>query len=105
MSAVQELEEAFGWLQQCCLHEPQWRPSEVSHDPVWIGDQNMWSDGETLVVVKLDNGWGLFSQWSDYTGHGCRCNSMTVREDNLRDLLGHLTDRELERVILRDPYA
>lgn len=94
-----ELTELFDTVQGCCLHDPQWVPVEVSQILTWKEDKGDYAESETIVIVKLTDGYGLLTESADTTGHGCRCGSMTVREKTLRELLTHLSPHELEWVI------
>lgn len=100
---MSDLSEMFEVITGCCLHDPQWKPEDVQAELAWIGDRQSGSDSSSIVIVKLSSQpqYGLLTQSEDYTGHGCHCDSMVVREDTLRKLLGHLTDYELEDVISR----
>lgn len=107
---VTELDAVFRYLENCCLHEPQWRPLDVESvlagvqhgygdewKPVTFEDAGYvsWKDGtdtESAIVVKLkDGGYGLLHESEDYTGHGCRCGAFTGRYDSLEDLLAACT--------------
>jgi hypothetical protein len=99
MTEITEVFSAFKELEGCCLHEPQWRPIEVEKILTVVGDL-LCNDADSLLIVSLKNGgYGLLAESSDYTGHGCRCGSMTARETTLYGLLIHLPEDELIRVI------
>lgn len=97
------LKDLFQYLDNCCLHEPDWRPDEV--EKVLLGiyrdygsdwkvapegsNKQGWSDSESITVVKLKDGggYGLLAEDEDYTGHGCQCGSYTGSYDSLEQLL------------------
>jgi hypothetical protein len=105
---VTDLEGLFEDLENCCLHQPQWRPGDVHKVLRWHGERSAAGDSFSVIIVRLKGnieepgGYGLLTQSSDYTGHGCQCDSMTVREPGLAALLAHLTYHELEELISRD---
>ena len=99
------LEGMFSSLRGCCLHDPQWLPEDVAEQLTQLDTWEDW-DSESITVVRLrPDGYGLITEWSDSSGHGCRCDAMTVREPTLGRLLAHLTDRELEKVLRGDRDA
>lgn len=99
---MSDLTAMFQTLLGCCLHNPQWTPDQVEQEIAWIGDRELGSESQSLVIVQLTGGqWGLLTQSEDYTGHGCQCDAMTVKAATLRDLLTHLTDHELCDLIAR----
>lgn len=104
---MSDLSEMFERLQGCCLHNPQWLPQDVAQEIAWAGDRATGGDTSSIVLVALKDGrgYGLLTQSEDYTGHGCQCDSMTLREPTLRLLLGHLSDEELARLLRGDRGA
>jgi hypothetical protein len=102
---VSDLEELFKDLEQCCLHEPVWHPADVDRELAWYGDRSTGSESSSIVIVRLKSSkpgapeYGLLTQSEDYTGHGCQCDSMTVKEASLAKLLAHLDDLELLDVL------
>lgn len=103
---MSDLSDMFRDLQGCCLHDPQWTPDDVDREIAWIGDRQTGSDSSSIIVVRLKPPqgeprceYGLLTQSEDYTGHGCQCGSMTVREPSLAKLLTHLDDTELTLLI------
>lgn len=97
---MSDLEEMFMELRSCCLHDPQWLPEEVDREITWVGDRKTGRESESIVIVMLKSReYGLLTQCEDYTGHGCQCGSMTVREPTLSKLISHLADYEVERVL------
>lgn len=107
---VSDLTEMFSALEGCCLHKPQWRPDDVLREITWHGDRQTGCESSSIVIVRLKpqpgqqwpGDFGLLTQSEDYTGHGCQCNSMTVREPTLAKLLPHLDDYELLRLLGRE---
>lgn len=101
--SVQELDDLgtlFGALLHCCLHDPQWQPSDVQRIICWHGDRDAGSEASTIIIVYLKcNAYGLLVQSSSYTGHGCGCSSATLREVTFHRLLAHLSDTELLALI------
>ena len=107
---MSDLSEMFADLRSCCLHDPQWLPEDVDEELAWIGDRQTGPESTAIVIVRLKTRstrlpylfeYGLLTESEDYTGHGCQCDSMTVKEDGLAKLLAHLDDWELTRVIAR----
>ena len=97
-----DLEEMFKDLEGCCLHDPQWHPADVAREIAWIGSRQTGSESSAIVVVGLIGGaYGLLTESEDYTGHGCQCGSMTVKEPTMRALLSHLGEYELLELITR----
>ncbi len=100
---MSDLEDMFDVLRSCCLHDPQWLPEDVARVIRWQGDRQNGPESSSIIVVGLKGDYprpyGLLTQSEDYTGHGCQCNSMTVREQSLAKLLSHLDDYELEELI------
>lgn len=103
---MSDLEEMFAVLESCCLHDPQWRPADVDKVICWYGDRENGPESHSIVIVRLNvpnsqrasqgqHDYGLLTQQEDYTGHGCQCDSMTVRESMVATLLGHLDNYEL----------
>lgn len=93
---VSDLRDMFNEVKNCCLHDPQWTPDDVQKIVLWHGDRTTGSESSSLIIAKLKDGkWGLFTQEEDYTGHGCRCGSMSVKEDTLHKLITHLSEYEL----------
>ncbi len=92
-----QLQDKFAFLESCCLHEAQWRPQDVARV---IAHHEGGPDGGTdIVVVELaDGGFGVMISSEDYTGHGCRCDSATVRSGSLQEALSHLTEEERKLV-------
>ena len=98
---MEDLISEFGSLEQCCLHDVQWRPSDVTEIVAWQYEGGDWSEEEQVIVVALEGGsYGVLTASADTTGHGCQCGSDTVRVDSLHAALTHLTDCEL-RALLR----
>lgn len=110
---VKELESAFGELARCCLHSPAWTPADVDrvlcsvcrHYPDW-GDSKSYdiggSDSESETVVRLKDGrYGLLSESSDYTGHGCSCGASAGAYDTVDELLKLGVVDEKARVAIR----
>lgn len=101
---MSDLDDMFKILEGCCLHDPQWYPADVEKEIAWGGDVQTGSESESVVVVKLKDGtFGLLTQGEDYTGHGCQCDSMTVKEQSLYTLLGHLNEHEILLLIADEP--
>lgn len=103
----ESLNDMFSTVTGCCLHDPQWLPGDVDRELSWKEDKGHYAESSTIIIVRLNavNGqqdYGLLTESADTTGHGCRCDSMTVREPSLSRLLSHLSDRELEWVIGND---
>ncbi len=99
---MSDLEEMFKDLEACCLHDPQWHPADVAQEIRWQGDRRTGSESSSVVIVRLTGGgYGLLTQQEDYTGHGCQCGSMTVREPTLIKLLSHLDEYELAELVQR----
>ena len=105
---MSDLADMFEVITGCCLHEPQWTPADVAKEIRWYGDRQNGSESSSIVIVRLKPtegqrphmaDYGLLTQNEDYTGHGCQCSSMTVRESNLGKLLAHLDDYELLSLI------
>lgn len=100
---VQEMDaigELFRDLGKCCLHDPQWMPSDVQRVICWHGDRAADDEASTILIVYLrDNAYGLLVQSSSFTGHGCGCDSMALREVTFHRLLAHLSDAELLALI------
>lgn len=92
-----DLAGEFRSLEDCCLHEPQWRPSDVTEVVAWRWESpEGWGSTDQVVLVSLrEGGYGLLTSSSDTTGHGCQCGSNTVRAATLTALLSHLTEYEL----------
>ena len=108
---VKDLEAVFRSLEDCCLHQPQWRPIDVETvlAGVWRGYEGNWqpvtvddpdgypswkpeTESESAFAVKLKDGdYGLLHESEDYTGHGCQCGAFTGRYDGLRELLDACT--------------
>ncbi len=108
---MSDLKDMFDVLLGCCLHEPQWLPEDVDKILCWVGDRQNGSDSSSIVIVRLKTRaaekpygleYGLLTQSEDYTGHGCQCDSMTVRESSLSRLLTHLTDMDLFALLERE---
>lgn len=101
---MKDLAQEFDSLESCCMHEAQWHPRDVADVIAWR-DESPEGYGSTdqviLVELKDRAGFGMLTSWSDTTGHGCRCDSYTVRADSLSALTGRMTDDEL-RELLRD---
>lgn len=96
--------EEFAGLEACCLHIPVWKPIEAEKILVCEQDSpdGYGSENQMIIVSLKTGGFGLLTSWADTTGHGCRCDSMTAREDTMIRLLGHLTPEELMSVIRQD---
>ena len=93
----------FKELEGCCLHDPAWKPAEAEQVLVQeSGSQEEDWANEIIIVALTDGEFGLLASAADYTGHGCRCGSMTAREPTLARLLAHLTEKELMAVIRQD---
>jgi hypothetical protein len=92
----------FRVMEDCCLHDPAWTPAEAAQ--VLVQETGSWEDwtDEIIIVTLTDGDLGLLTSSADYTGHGCRCRSMTAREPTLARLLAHLTEKELMAVIKQD---
>lgn len=111
MNDISELAETYEMLEACCLHEPQWRMEDVDTFlcGVWGDSYSGWadtpkqgSDCSSVWVTRLKDGtYGLLCESEDYTGHGCMCNSYTVRCQTLSGLLTHLSDEERHAVVYR----
>jgi hypothetical protein len=100
---IEVLTDTFRHLSDCCLHEPQWEPEEVTAvlAALWCGcgagcesgwepleDYKEYPDSDSVFAVSLDDGtFGLLGEGEDYTGHGCRCSSWTGRYPSIPDLL------------------
>lgn len=96
-----DLAAIFEVITECCLHDPQWQAQDAKSMIVWHGSRETGPESNSLVIVRLDSGFGLLTQFEDYTGHGCQCGSMTVREPTLHDLVKHLDEYELADVLGR----
>jgi len=103
---MSDLNDMFKDLMACCLHDPQWTPEQVDRELAWIGDRQTGCDSSAIVIVRLKPGgpavrgdYGLLTESEDYSGHGCRCDSMTVREPTLLKILAHLDESELLQVV------
>ena len=95
-----DVAEEFGSLTSCCLHKPTWQPDEVERVITWHEEDNRdWADTDHLMIVKLKDGYGSLASWSDSSGHGCRCDAATSRGATLHELLTHLTDEEIARLM------
>ncbi len=101
---MSDLSDMFDVIRGCCLHDPQWLPDDVEKIVRWEGDRQNGPESSSIVIVRLkpqdgeeywQRGYGLMTQGEDFTGHGCQCDSMTVREKTLAKLLTHLDDSEL----------
>lgn len=100
ISQISELREEFAGLTGCCLHEPQWLPEQVTELILWRDDaEDYYGQTDQTIVARLDKGWGLLTSWSDTSGHGCQCDASTVRADSLHELMRHLTEDEITRLI------
>jgi hypothetical protein len=116
---VRDLEAAFSRLSECCLHSPAWIPGgdadrvlcSVSLSDPYSGSR-VWedagahdigsSDGRTVTVVQLIGGrFGLLSESSDYTGHGCVCSAFTGVYGTVDELLQFGVDDESAREAVR----
>lgn len=96
---VKDLESAFGDLSRCCLHSPAWTPVDVDRVlcsvarsyPEWRAAETYdigGSDSESETVVRLKDGrYGLLSESSDYTGHGCGCGASAAAYATVNELL------------------
>lgn len=99
---VSDLTHTFAALENCCLHDPQWRPSQVAAIVCYRTFQRTDDDRffSVIVIVTLRNAqYGLLLESQDYTGHGCECGAMTVTEPTLAKLLSHLQDGELTALL------
>lgn len=102
---MSDLRDMFQELLGCCLHEPQWTPDDVHGIIAWNGDRQTGPESSSIIIVSLKkpdgprDGYGLLTQSEDYTGHGCQCGSMTVREPSLSGLLAHLDDYEIAKLL------
>lgn len=95
-----DLATEFQSLERCCLHEAQWRPSDVTEIIVWRYEEGDWAEEDQVIVVALgEKGYGLLTSSADTTGHGCQCGSNTVRADTLGHLVDHLMDYELLKLL------
>lgn len=103
---MEDLAGEFESLESCCLHEPQWRPLDVTEVLAWrFESAEGYGSTDQVILARLkDGGFGLLTSSSDTTGHGCRCDSHTVRADTLAGLFDHLTEYELLDLI-RDREA
>lgn len=101
-----DLAGEFESLESCCLHDPQWRPLDVTGVVAWRQEspEGYGSTDQVILAELKGGGFGLLTSSSDTTGHGCRCGAHTVRADTLAGLLGHLTEYELLD-LLRDREA
>ena len=92
-------------LHGCCLHKPQWLFEDVEEVLGWATVYSEQKD--SLVIVRLGKdgcgGYGLLTETSDATGHGCACSSSTVREPTLGQLFMHVTSKEGEALIRAEP--
>ena len=96
---VKDLESAFSDLARCCLHSPAWTPVDVDQVlcsacrsyPGWRDSETYdigGSDSESETVVRLKDGrYGLLSESSDYTGHGCQCGASATAFATADELL------------------
>jgi len=103
---MSDLDDMFRVLTGCCLHNPQWQPGDVDKIVRWVGDRSTGCESSSIVIVRLQWNaqekrcdYGLLTQSEDYTGHGCQCGSMTVRETSLYKLLSHLDEYELAKLV------
>lgn len=94
---LEDLPAEFESLEGCCMHEPQWRPLDAAEVLAWRYDspEGYGSTDQVILVRLVGGGYGLLTSSSDTTGHGCQCDSHTVRASSLVGLLGHLTEDEL----------
>ena len=90
---LEDLAGEFSSLEDCCLHEPQWRPGDAAEVIVWRWESpEDWASTDQVILARLeDGGFGLLTSSSDTSGHGCQCGAHTVRADSLAALLAHLT--------------
>jgi hypothetical protein len=65
-------------LQSCCLSEDDAElVNRVIQVAAWRASVRGEEDGYAVCQTK-DGAWIVFTEWQDYTGHGCRCGSYTV---------------------------
>lgn len=107
---MDDLFDEFKALEGCCLHDPQWKPVDVKDILVWYHTSpEGYGSTEQIIIARLeDGGFGLLTSASDTTGHGCQCGSATARSETLHDVLRHLTQDELIKVLANretDPWA
>jgi hypothetical protein len=84
-----------------CKHEYLFSINDVDHVITykWSSDEG-YAQYDLLAIVRLKDGtFGMLTSWADTSGHGCRCDVMTVIESSLSRLLGHLTDYELAELL------
>lgn len=97
-----DLPGMFTMLLDCCLHEPVWLPEAAREVIAWHGDRCLDCESSSIVIVRLSGGdYGLVAVTEDYTGHGCGCNSWTVRSQSLQALCNRLSDNELHHLMHR----
>ena len=108
---IASLTETFDMLEKCCLHDPQWRPGEVTEvlAAFWNGTgswvpledvKSAWdTDSESVIAVKLNDGsYGLLTENEDYTGHGCQCDAFTGWYPTAEDLIFHCEDGYRDKI-------
>jgi hypothetical protein len=96
----------------CCLKDPDWLSEEVAEILAYSdkaiaygpmdGYEGQDEQADILAVVVLGNGdYGLFGSREGQAGHHSRCTSMALRGPSLSELLDHLTNTEVARLLSR----
>jgi hypothetical protein len=115
------LESEFRSLEGCCLHSPVWTPADVEKilccvsdggegwgEPTgWTAPGNIgYTDTRSYTVVRLKGGtFGLLSESSDTTGHGCQCDAATNTFASVGDLLQFGVVEDGARTLIRQLLA
>lgn len=78
--------ENLNSLNRCCLrHGSVQDPQDVARVIKWSGPS---SDSTEYGIFQLKTGaFGVLVESSDYTGHGCQCNSDVSIHDTLEDAI------------------
>jgi hypothetical protein len=75
-------------LQSCCLSKADAElVNRVIQVAAWQASVRGEEDGYAVCQTK-DGAWIVFTEWQDYTGHGCRCGSYTVSTSNRKPISG-----------------
>jgi hypothetical protein len=77
MKALSSFRKHVESLSRCCLvHQQHINVHAIAELEAWKKIQS--DDGEThgfALFRFIDGRYGVFSEWADYTGHGCQCRS------------------------------